>query len=76
MFIGERTLPSDKNFKAIRLSRFQKLAVLKPRPALITNRENIVFAEVVPQQMRQIFVEPDSHATCYPRRERANSMSR
>jgi hypothetical protein len=35
-----------------------------------------VFAEVVPQQMRQIFVEPDSHATCYPRRERANSMSR
>jgi len=63
LLVRNDLVAGNENFEAVVLGCFQKLAVLQPRPALIPNRENIVIAEVVPQQMRKIFIEQHFHGT-------------
>jgi hypothetical protein len=68
LLVRNGLVAGDENLEAVIFGCFQKLAVLQPRPAPIPDRENIVIAEVVPQQMRKIFIEQHFHGTGCPRR--------
>ena len=63
LLVRNGLVAGDENLEAVIIGCLQKLAVLQSGPAPIPDRENIVIAEVVPQQMGKIFIEQHFHGS-------------
>src|ERR1700678_3163827 len=55
LLVRKGLVAGDEGLETVSLGCFQKLAILQPRPVFIPDRENIMAAEVVPQQMWEVF---------------------
>ena len=69
LLVRKRLVAGNEHLEAVIVRCSQTFAVLQPRPAFLPDRENVMIAEVVPQQMREILIEQHFHGTGCPRRE-------